>query len=116
MDQPSPINENLSNTACGTSGPFPSGAKPKKPQLGRPRKREENSREDLLDSSTTVYLPRNVTKQNDLLESMRLMINKTVDDAINSSNYMVCDEIHSLQATVDSTVGEIHYLKNSFNT
>ena len=108
MEQTPEIEDGLSNTTCGTSGPSPSGAKTKKPQPGRPKKRKDDSRDDLLES-----LPKGTSKQNDLLESMRLMINKTVAEAVTSSNNSIRDEIHALKDMVDTQVGE---LKNSFNT
>ena len=61
-------------------------------------------------------LPKSTIKQNDMFESIRIMINKTVLAAIHSSSDVVREEIKCLKSTVDNQLDEISSLKSVFKS
>ena len=87
---------------------IPSTSKAQQPK-GRKKKetvKKSESLERLPGSNTSLSSPKNI-KQSDLLESMRLMINKTVGDAVESATKKLHYDLQTMQATFNVQIAKM---------
>ena len=105
-----------STESPGTSLPTQQGQQPK-----QRRKREQPKRNDSLDrlSGTSLLSSSSRTvKNNDMLESMRLMINKSVSEAVESATRKLHNDLQAMQTTFNSQISKLsdkktrHHLEN----
>ena len=80
------------------------GARPKNQPATRGKRKADEGRQsfDSLENIPLNQLPKNITKQADLLESMRVMINRTVVEAVEASSDTVKEEINLLKTSFDN--------------
>ena len=79
------------------------GARPKTQPNTRGKRKLDDVRKsfDSIENIPANQLPKSVNKQNDLLESMQVMINRTVVEAVEASSTSVREEINSLKANLN---------------
>ena len=85
------------------------------------KKKDEQQKNESIDSLVASQLRRSTVKQNELLESMRIMINETVAKVVESSSNAVRDEINSLKTSFNSQIKKLsdketrHHIESSIN-
>ena len=90
------------------------GPAPKPKRQPRNKKKDEVGNKERAESSNTNPSARGTWKESEMLESMRVIINKTVAEAINSANISVHDDIKSLKTTVNNQLNEMSTMKTGF--
>ena len=112
------------NPEAGSANTSDTGkrAKPKILTTRGKKKAEEMKKTiESIENIPANSLPKNLKPQNDLLESMRVMINKTVVEAVETSSNTVREEINSLRTSFNNQIKSLseketrHHVESSLN-